>query len=176
MKNWDSLKGDKATGNKAINRDAYGRMPHLFFNLAVEYGVPDELFLTILFLWDKTVGANCDDPSGHCSMTQIPVRERNARRWLAALVMCGFWDCKKSGLGDKKGSFYEYRNPSAEEWETFFRTASVLRDMAGFDNIRPEHFARIFARALGRIEGIDEKVAAQICEQITSGRKSKKNT
>jgi hypothetical protein len=168
LKSWDTLR-EKATGNYAIDRDAYVMVPHLLFNLAVAYTVPDELILTVLFLWDKTVGEDIDVPIGNCALSQIPVRERNARRWLAALVAVGFWNCKKSGYGDAKGSLYEYKNPTAEEWEDFFRAASVSRNFAGFDDIDPKRFGDIFARALGRPVPIVEQ--PQPSEAAVAARK-----
>jgi hypothetical protein len=175
LKNWDLLRDKATTDNHAINRDAYGMMPHLFFNLAVAYPVPAELLLTIFFLWDKTVGTDIDAPTGRCSQSQIPVRQRNLRRWLAALTQAGFWECReKSGLGDKKGSLYAYKNPSAEDWETFFRVAHVSQDIAGVEDVEPEIFGRMFARALGKIEGTDQQVVKRILHKMAAVRAAKK--
>jgi len=181
LNSWDLLK-DRATGNHAIDREAYGMFPHLFCHLAIAYPVPAELFLTIVFLWDRTVGADVTMPDGRCALSQIPVRERNKRRWLAALIAVGFWDCReKSGMGDKMGSLYEYRNPTAEEWETFFKVASLTRymqDGARGDEIEPEIFGRVFARALGKVtdppdEQADGPTIKRILRKMAAVRKAK---
>jgi hypothetical protein len=175
LKTWDTLR-EKATGNHAIDRDAYGRMPHLFFNLSVVYPVPADLLLTIFFLWDKTVGEDFDAPIGRCAQSQIPVRQRNLRRWLAALTQAGFWECReKSGLGDKKGSLYSYKNPTAEEWETFFRSASMSQNIPGVDDVEPEIFGRVLARALGKVEGPDERIVERIYRRMAEIKIAKKN-
>jgi hypothetical protein len=150
-KTWDTLQpGKGATGNHAIDRDAWASVPHLFFNLAVRYPVPPEFFLTVLFLWDKTVGQDREAPAGDCALSQIPVRPRDRARWLAALVTAGFWDCDKAtpGGANQRGSFYEYKNPPAEAWERLFKAASLSRNMDGFDDITPARFGRMFARAV----------------------------
>ena len=150
LKKWDTLK-EKATPNELINRDAYGMVPHRLFNLARVYPVPEDFLLTVLFLWDKTVGDDIDAPCGRCSLTEIPVRQRNARRWLAALTAVGFWECReKSGNGDKVGSLYEYKNPSADQWEQLFCAVSMSRLISGADDISPVRFGKMFARAAGR--------------------------
>lgn len=142
-KTWVTLR-DKATGNHALDQDAYGPVPHLLFNLAVKYTVPDEFLLTVLFLWDRTVGTG--DDCGNCALSQIPVRARDKTRWLAALVECGFWECRKASNRDHVGSFYEYKNPTAAEWERFFKVASITRKFSNMDGISPARFGQVFAR------------------------------
>jgi hypothetical protein len=136
-----------ATGNHALDESAYGPTPHLFFNLAVKYPVPAEMLLTVLFLWDRTVGRDAERHSaaGDCALSQIPVRERNRNRWLAALIACEFWEREKAKSGGRhqSGSYYEYKNPTAKEWETFFEFASISRNVAGFDAITPERFGKM---------------------------------
>ena|SRR5579859_1361490 len=152
-KTWNTLQPDKgATGNFAIDRDAYACVPHLFFNLAVRYPVPTEFFLTVLFLWDKTVGQDREVGAGDCALSQIPVRPRDRSRWLAALVEAGFWACEKAtpGGANQRGSFYEYKNPPAEAWERLFNAASNSRNIDGMDDISPARFGKMFARAVNR--------------------------
>ena len=95
---------DKATGCPVLDEEAYGRWPHLFSNLARRYRVPDHFLLTLLFLWDQTMGSQ-NAPCGHVALSQIPVREREARKWLAALVKVGFFNVIPAKLGDKRGSY-----------------------------------------------------------------------
>jgi hypothetical protein len=148
-KTWVTLR-DKATGNHALDKDAFACVPHLFFNLAVRYPVPPEFFLTVLFLWDKTIGQDREDPCGDCADSQIPVRKPNRTRWLAALVAVGFWERKKPKLGgaNQRGSFYDYKNPPADAWERMFKAASLSRNFPGLDGISKERFATMFARAV----------------------------
>ena len=153
--NWVTLR-EKATGNHALDKDAYGPVPHLLFNLAVKYKVPDEFFLTVLFLWDKTVGQDPDREMamGDCALSQIPVRDRDKKRWLAALLAVGFWKIgrpARSGGPNQHSASYEYLNPAAEEWESLFKVVSTARNIAGKDNITPERFGTMFARALGKL-------------------------
>jgi hypothetical protein len=153
VKSWNTLQpGKGATDNHAIDKDAFGCVPHLFFNLAVHYTVPHEFLLTVLFLWDKTVGQDRDVPIGDCALSQIPVRPRARSRWLAALVAAGFWDCKKatSGGAHQKGSLYEYKNPTAESWERLFQAVSISRNFDGFDDVSPARFGKLFARVAER--------------------------
>jgi hypothetical protein len=146
-----TLLRDKATGNNALDADAYGPMPHLFFNLAVEYKVPSDFLLTLLFLWDRTVGTG--DDCGDCALSQIPVRPRDKSRWLAALVAAGFWDCKKAKSGGKnqRGSFHIYKNPPVEAWESLFQAAGIAQHLANRDAVSPERFGKVFARACGKV-------------------------
>ena len=150
---------EKSTGNHALDKDAYGPMPHLFFNLALKYPVTSDFLLTVFFLWDKTVGQDPDRDmaSGDCALSQIPVHPRTRNRWLAALVAAGFWSVQKTKAGgaNQKGSFYTYENPTAAEWEVLFEAASMVHNFKGWDRgTSTERFAKSFARALGRLPAV----------------------
>jgi len=152
---------ERSTGNHALDKDAYGPMPHLFFNLALKYPVPPDFLLTVFFLWDKTVGqdADRDIAAGDCALSQIPVRPRARNRWLAALAAAGFWTVKKakSGGANQRGSFYIYENPTAAEWGVLFKAASMVQHFRGWDrSTTPERFGKVFARALGRLPAVQQ--------------------
>lgn len=150
---WVTLR-DKATGNHAFDQDAYGPFPHLFFNLANKYSVPNDMLLTLFFLWDRTVGTGND--CGDCALSQIPVQNRHKLRWLAALTESGFFSVTKTTPGGRKqeGSLYVYENPTAEQWELFFRMAAVVktavRNRETYDGVSPARFGKVFARAVGK--------------------------
>ena len=135
---------DKATGNHALDSYAYARWPHLFAALALKYSVPPDMLLTLLFLWDRTVGTG--DDCGDCAMSQIPVRARAATKWLAAFVAADFFSCMKAipGGADQRGSFYEYKNPSTNEWDEFFRRAEILQRFGNWDAVPADRFALHF--------------------------------
>src|SRR5208282_4589469 len=126
---------NKATGNHALDAYAYGPWPHLFTRLACTYKPPAEMLLTLLYLWDRTVGTGND--CGDCALSQIPVHHRHRNKWLAAFIAAGFFECVKTKPGGKskkqEGSFYVYKNPSANQWDAFFRAASVVVHYKGWD-------------------------------------------
>jgi hypothetical protein len=143
---------EKATGNHALDAYAYGRWPHLFNALATEYPVPDSFMVTLLFLWDRTVGSG-EEAAGDCAMSQIPVNERWRSKWIAALVASGFFTiAREADLGgrNQRGAFYVYNNPPAEAWAKFFWLASTLCSEAGFNPklpwnaLPPARFAAMF--------------------------------
>lgn len=140
---------EKATGNHALDAYAYGPWPHLFNRLALEYEPPESLMLTLLFLWDRTVGSG--EGCGDCALSQIHVRDREKAKWLAAFVASNFFECVKAKSGGTKqsGSFYAYNNPTADEWDEFFRRAGILKKAANWDKIRPEKFGKLFADIRG---------------------------
>lgn len=137
---------EKATGNHALDSYAYGRWPHLFNVLALKYPVPPEMLLTLLFLWDRTVGDG--DDAGDCARTQIPVRARHRDKWLSAFVAGGFFSCEKSESGGsakrQRGSFFIYKNPTADQWDQFFWRASILSRFEHWDDVLPNKFAALF--------------------------------
>ena len=152
---------ERSTGNHALDKDAYGPVPHLLFNLALKYPVPHEFFVTVLFLWDKTVGQDPerDTAEGDCALSQIPVRERDKKRWLAALIAAGFWEIccpAKSGGTHQHSATYAYLNPTAAEWDSLFKAVSMSRNIAGKDYVSPERFGKMFARALGRLPAVQQ--------------------
>ncbi len=136
---------EKATGNHALDAYAYGPSPHLFNRLALQYRTPASLLMTVTFLWDRTVGAG--DDCGDCALSQIPVRRQEKVKWLAALVAANFFKCEraKSGGANQRGSFYVYENPSADEWDEFFRRAGILKRFSKWDAVQAEQFSRLFA-------------------------------
>ena len=117
---------DKATGNHAIDSYAYSQMPHLFFVLSNTYSVPPSLLLTLFFLWDRTVGGGSD--CGDVALSQIPVRRQDKVKWLAAFEAADFFEVEKPKVGgaQQRGTFYVYKNPTADEWDEFFRRAEIL--------------------------------------------------
>ena len=140
---------DKATGCPVLDEEAYGRWPHLFSNLARRYRVPDHFLLTLLFLRDQTMGSQ-NAPCGHVALSQIPVREREARKWLAALVKVGFFNVIPAKLGDKRGSYYDYEEETAPAaWEKFFDFAGTVTAFGNWDGVSPARFANMAARAIG---------------------------
>jgi hypothetical protein len=142
---------EKATGNHALDSYAYSRWPHLFNVLALKYNVPDSFILTLLFLWDRTVGSG-EEEAGDCALSQIPVNPRWKKKWIAALVAAGFFTCtrEESGGRNQRGAFYVYNNPPAEAWAKFFFSAGNLcshpRAVAGipWNKLPTERFARLF--------------------------------
>jgi hypothetical protein len=137
---------DKATTNHALDSYAYGRMPHLFFVLANKYDVPPSLLLAVFFLWDRTVGTD-DSGCGDCALTQIPLRRQEKVKWLEALVAANFFERvkSKSGGANQSGSFYAYQNPTADEWDEFFRRAEILQRFPNWDGAKTEKFGQLFS-------------------------------
>jgi hypothetical protein len=141
---------EKATGNHAIDSYGYGRMPHLFFVLFNDYypDVPITLLLTLFFLWDKTVGTDATIEMGDCALSQIPVRRQEKVKWLAALVSAGFFTAKKPqslGGANQYSTLYEYKNPTSDEWDEFFRRAEILGRFPNWDAVSKEEFGKHFA-------------------------------
>jgi hypothetical protein len=144
-----TLYGAQATGMPVLDNMAYGCWPHLFTPLALEYDVPPHFLITLLFLWEATVGADRDAPCGNLALTQIPVRVRESRKWLAAFVAAGFFTVRPAKLGDKTGSFYEYRSATtAKEWEGFFAAVDVIFKFPGdMDKLSPAAFSKLISGA-----------------------------
>jgi hypothetical protein len=139
---------DKATNNHAIDSYGYGRVPHLFFVLANQYpDVPVTFLLTLFFLWDKTVGTDAVTETGDCALSQIPVRRQEKVKWLAALVVAGFFTAQKpkSGGANQDSTLYEYKNPTADEWDVFFHRAEIVGRFPNWDSVSKEEFSKHFA-------------------------------
>jgi hypothetical protein len=141
---------EKATGNHAIDSYAFSRMPHLFFVLASEKyypKVPVSLLLTLFFLWDRTVGDDAVAECGDIALSQIPVRRQEKVKWLAAFEAAGFFERKKpkSGGANHESTWYAYSNPTADEWDEFFRRAEILVRFENWDKVSKEEFSQHFA-------------------------------
>jgi hypothetical protein len=138
---------DHATGNNAIDSYAYSRMPHLFFVLANTYDVPPSLLLTLFFLWDRTIGNDAEAECGDIALSQIPVRRQEKVKWLAAFESANFFAVTKPKIGgaQHRGTFYEYKNPTADEWDEFFRRSEILQRFEGWDKVSKEKFGQHFA-------------------------------
>ncbi len=162
---------DKATGNHALDAYAYVRWPHLFNVLALKYDVPPSLLLTLLFLWDRTVGTGND--FGDVALSQIPVRRQEKVKWLAAFVAANFFERQKSKSGGRtqEGSFYVYNNPSADEWDEFFRRSEFLRRFPKWDAVSAESFARLSADVRDGRKGSAAATFA-LFDQLTGGMKA----
>jgi len=125
-------------------------MPHLFFVLFNDYypDVPITLLLTLFFLWDKTVGTDATIEMGDCALSQIPVRRQEKVKWLTALVSAGFFTAKKPqslGGANQDSTLYEYKNPTSDEWDEFFRRAEILGRFPNWDAVSKEEFGKHFA-------------------------------
>ncbi len=143
------LTKDKATGIPILDEFAYGRWPHAFMIWATRHSVPDHFLITLMYLWDATVGSS-DDYSGDLAIAQVPVRERTVRKWLAAFCAVGFFEEKKRKPGDKKGSIFVYESsttPSA--WERMFKVAGLAERFGNWDSMPPDKFGKFIARAAG---------------------------
>lgn len=135
----------EATHIAALDALAWGRWPHLFTVLAREYKVPTEFFITLIFLWDATVGSK-SSPSGKLALSQIPGRERTVGKWLAALEAAEFFTVEKAGPHDHEGSTYTYNEETtAESWEAFFEKAEWLDPFPSWDKADRKKFAALFA-------------------------------
>ena len=138
---------DKSTGNLAMDAYAYGPWPHLFNVLTNKYAVPPSFFITLNFLWDRTVGSK-DTPCGDIALSQIPGRRQEKVKWLAALVSARFFERVKTQPGgkDQEGSFYAYDvKVTADEWDEFFKRAAMLASFPKWDEVKGEVFSRLFA-------------------------------
>ncbi len=169
-KHYVTLTGDNATGNHAIDSYAYGPFPHLFTRLAVEYRPPADMLLTLLFLWDRTVGRDelRDDAMGDIALSQIPVQPRCKLRWLEAFVAAGFWERTTAARGGKqhKGSVYVYKNPTTEEWDKFFEAAAMAQHFDwNVETVPPKRWARLFAHIRDNQPGIEDDVVPPTPEE-----------
>jgi hypothetical protein len=143
------LTGGNATGIPAIDEFAFGRWPHLFTILATRYQVPDHFLIVLLFLWEATVGHNTEG-MGDLAIAQIPVREREARKWLAALCALGFFERVQGPPGSTTGAMFIYKKATTPDaWEQLFAIAGQLSCLRNWDKVSPERFARVVARAMG---------------------------
>lgn len=135
-----------------ILKSGFARWPHLFCRLAQRYDVPSDMLLTLLFLWDATVGANVEGMDD-VARSQIPVRKQTRTKWLAALEAAHFFDKvkAKSGGANQTGSFWAYVfEVTEEEWEEFFWTASVLyKRTDNWDKVSTANFAKWFENIHG---------------------------
>jgi hypothetical protein len=144
------LTGDKATGIAAVDEIGFSRWPHLFNVLAERYPVPDHLLITLLWLWNGTVGRNAAG-SGDLAVAQVPVRERNVRKWLKALCAVGFFETDGVEPGDRTGATFTYKkDTSPDAWRQFFEAAAFYNHFPNWDAVSPERFAAVFARAFGK--------------------------
>jgi len=100
--------------------------PHCFTRWAQKYKPPDHFLLTLLFLWDATVNHKM---RGRLAISQIPVRKRDAVKWLAAFELCGFFTVAKAGPRDLKGSLYAYKpDTDPDDWEVLFEWAAWITE------------------------------------------------
>ena len=142
------LTKDKATGIPIVDEFAFAMWPHAFTIYARRYDVPDHFLITLLYLWDATVGSG--DACGDLAIGQIPVRERTVRKWLAAFCAVGFFEEQKRKPGEKRGSFFAYqKNTSPEAWEKLFKVAGLAQYFGNWDEMTPERFGKFIARAAG---------------------------
>lgn len=122
------------------------KWPHLFNRLFLKYNVPDSFLTFLMFLWSATVGS-IDHWSGAIAMSQFPIRNPYARKYIAALVKAGIFTQEKAGAHDRKGSEYEYNDTSRQEWEDFFAMLAIVVDFGGLDDkITPDQFAALVAK------------------------------
>lgn len=143
-----TLYGNQATGVPVLDEMAYGCWPHLFTRLAIKYDVPAHFLITLLYLWEATVGADRDAPCGYLARKQIPVRARESRKWLAAFCAAGFFTERRAKLGDKTGTFYEYKSATtAKEWEGLFAAAGVFSKLPDWDQLTAERFSKLISGA-----------------------------
>src|SRR4051812_22130431 len=141
------LTKDKATGIPILDEYAYGRWPHAFMVWATRHDVPEHFLITLLYLWDATVGSG-DDCCGDLAISQVRGRERTIRKWLAAFCAAGFFEEKKRNPGDKKGSMFVYnQNTTPEAWERMFKAAGLAQHFGNWDEMSPEKFGKFMARA-----------------------------
>jgi len=159
------LSGEKATGIPVLDAMAYGRWPHLFSYLALKHEVPDHFLITLLYLWDGTMGS-AHAPNGNVALAQIPVREREARKWLAAFCAVGFFEKDAAEWGDRKGSMFTYNEDTRpQEWEKLFAWAGAVKNLRNWDKVGPERFANTARRALGLPVASDERWVPEPSEE-----------
>jgi len=124
--------------------------------LARDYEVSLDLLVTLVYLWDATVGSARhkerpagSNPQGRIAASQIPVRHHYRNKWLHALLASGFFKrVEKAGPAEKKGSLYEYENETTpEEWKAFFAKAGFVTALKGdLDDVSTARFASSFRR------------------------------
>lgn len=142
------LSGEKATGIAVLDYYAYGRWPHWFTVLATKHKVPPDFIVTLLYLWDATVGRS-EACEGDLAVSQVPVRARNVRKYLAAICRAGLFEVLESKSGDKTGDFFVYNDAATPEtWETFFRVIGTASRFGGWDKVSPETFGGFIGRAV----------------------------
>ena len=123
--------------------------PHYFTRWAQKYKPPDHFLLTLLFLWDATVGevGKGKGARGRLALSQIPVRERDSTKWLAAFEACGFFTVVKAGPRDLKGSLYEYKlDADPCDWEALFEWAAWITEATSprsWDKVSPTAFGAL---------------------------------
>jgi hypothetical protein len=144
------------TGVEILDCNNWGMWPHAFTFYAARYKVPSDFLITLLYLWDGTMGSG-HRPSGSIGVLQIPVRERDARKWLTALVAVGFFEKETAGWKDKAGSKYTYVETTWRQWEIFFKWAGWVALWPGRDKVSTEQFANMARRALGLAVATDRK-------------------
>ena len=138
------LRDEKATRIPVLDAQAYGRWPHLFSNLAREHDAPADLIITLLYLWDGTMGS-ANAPGGDVSISQIPVRTREKRKWLAALCAAGLFERVSGPAGSTRGDAYYYdEQATPEKWDEFFQLAARSKQF-DHDQVSVKVFARNFA-------------------------------
>lgn len=135
---------EKSTGIRVLDEEGFGMWPHLFTTLFLRYRPPEHFLISLLYLWEATVGHDKNDPAGHLAFSQIPVREREAYKWVAAFCAIGFFTVTKPKQGEKKGSFYEYNVDTAPgQWEALFAAAAALASLPCWDEVSPERFSKL---------------------------------
>ena len=107
--------------------------PHEFNRLMRAYPkVPHSFWITLMHVWGATVGS-VDGQSGLLAISQIPVRAKDARKWIErALTVAGFFRRKVAGQGDKEGSAFYVGEPKGRaEWEAFLESLSWVVEFNG---------------------------------------------
>jgi hypothetical protein len=77
------------------------------------------------------------------------VRERTARKWLAALCAAGFFEKDEVWPGDTTGASFTYNvNTTPKAWSKFFAAAAMASYFPNWDAVSPERFAALFASTI----------------------------
>jgi hypothetical protein len=169
-----TLTDKKSTGIPVLDEMAWGRWPHYLTKLMHFYAVPPSFCVATLFLWDATVGS-ADGPCGEIALSQIPVRTRELRKYLAAYCKAGFFEKIPAKYGSPKGSDYWYdEKKTPEEWHRFFDAIAKACELGGLaDNVKPESFGNMVASAMrdskpvppsGPVVPVDDSTKARVQE------------
>lgn len=127
--------------------------PHDFNRLMMKYQISHSFLVTLIYLWQATVGSG-DDTCGYLALRQIPVRRKHAEKWLAALCESGLFTVEKAKLGSQDGSRYEYREDATmKDWETLFHRLAEIEKLGGLeDKFRVEKFGKMVANTFKQAE------------------------
>lgn len=142
------LSGKEATGIPVLDVFAWGRWPHFLTWLMFKYNVPHSFCIATLFLMDGTLGRN-SDADGYIPVSQIPVRNPELRKYLAAYCKAGLFTKFDADYKRQIAANYEYeKNTTPEQWERFFDAIAKVCELGGLaDSYSPEQFARVVASA-----------------------------